>query len=232
MVKGEAHIPLDPATLGVTLTQRSNFAVQHLMAAARFSRMCGEIEERNKGLPLGPFFDDEFACVSATVLLATASLESYINEVWADGEKAFPGLEASARVQLMELTEGKPILEKFQRTLRVKGFAPLPEAQQPYVDTRAVVSLRNALVHFKPEWHHQQVKHKSIEDLLKGKFELNPFVGETGVFFPQRCMSHGCTTWVVHTVQRFVDAFCARAQLENKYLKFQDRVDPVYRSDA
>ena len=151
MVKGEAHIPLDPATLRVTLTQRSNFAVQHLMAAARFSRMCGEIEDRNKGLPLGPFFDEEIACVSATVLLATASLESYINEVWADSEKAFPGLEDNARVQLMELTESKPMLEKFQRTLRVKGFPPLPEGEQPYVDARGLVSLRNALVHFRPE---------------------------------------------------------------------------------
>ena len=159
MAKGEAHLPLDPATLKVTLRQRSNFAVQHLMAAARFSRMCGEIERRNKGLPLGPFFDEQIACVSATVLLATASLESYVNEVWADGDKSFPGLEENARVQLMELTEGKPILEKFQRTLRVKGFGSFPEAEQPYADTRAVVSLRNALVHFKPEWLDRQVKH-------------------------------------------------------------------------
>ena len=68
--------------------------------------------------------------------------------------------------------------------------------------------------------------------MLRGKFEVNPFVGETAVFFPQQCMSHGCTVWVVLTVQRFVEAFSARAQLENKYLQFRDRIDPVYRADA
>jgi hypothetical protein len=232
VVQGEAHLRLASVTSTITLRQRSNFAVQHLMAAARFSKMCGEIEDRNKGLPLGDFFTDEISCVSATVLLATASLDAYINEVWADGEQAFPGLDENVRVQFMELTEGRPVLEKFQRTLRLKGHAPLPEAKQPFEDAQALIRLRNALVHFKPEWHDRQTKHKDIEGLLKGKFALNPSIGETAVFFPQRCMSHGCTVWVIRTVQLFVDAFCTQAQLENKYLKFRDRLEADYRSGA
>lgn len=69
------------ATLGrPTLVQRSAFAVQHLMAAAKFSRECGVVQSENAGKPLGPFYDEQIACLSATVMLAVASMESNINE--------------------------------------------------------------------------------------------------------------------------------------------------------
>jgi hypothetical protein len=232
MIEGEANQQLGPVFGIATLRQRSNFAVQHLMAAARFSKMCGEIEIQNKGQPLGPFFDVQIGYVSATVLLATASLEAYINEVWADGENSFPELKDGIRLNFLELIEDKPILEKFQRTLLLKGVAPFPEGEQPYKDAQALIRLRNALVHFKPEWHDEQEQHKKIEKQLKGKFEINPFIGENGVFFPQQCMSYGCTKWAVLTVLSFVSDFCNRTPLENKYVKFQERIDPVYMPDA
>lgn len=51
-----------------------------MMAAARFSRLCGDVEIDHKGETLGSFFDEQISYVSASVLLATASLESNINE--------------------------------------------------------------------------------------------------------------------------------------------------------
>lgn len=232
MIKGDLSQQLEPTLDKPTLRQRSNFAVQHLMAAARFSRKCGEIENQNNGQPLGPFYDVEIGYVSATILLATASLESYINEVWADGEKSFPELTESIRLHLLELIEDKPILEKFHRTLMVKGVEPFSKGAQPYQDAQALIRLRNALVHFKPEWHDEQEQHKKLEKLLIGKFEINPFIGENSVFFPQQCMSYGCTKWAVFTAKDFVADFCYRTQLESKYFKFMDRINPIYVPDA
>ena len=48
----------------VELRQKSAFAIQHVKAARRFSRQCGEIESANIGKPFGPFFDEQVACVS------------------------------------------------------------------------------------------------------------------------------------------------------------------------
>jgi len=40
---------LEDMTAKITLRQRSNYAVQHLMAAARFSRQCGDVQENHQG---------------------------------------------------------------------------------------------------------------------------------------------------------------------------------------
>jgi hypothetical protein len=68
-------------------TQRSAFAVQHLMAAARFSRQCGAIQAGNIGKPVGPFLSEQIGYVSATIMLAVASMESNMNEYLVSVEK-------------------------------------------------------------------------------------------------------------------------------------------------
>lgn len=222
----------DPNFGKTGIRQRSNFAVQHMIAAARFSKMCGEFENENKGQPRVSFYTAETALVSATVLLTTASLESYINEVWSDGKKSLPELSDDIRKQLFELLEKKSTLEKFQSTLRIKGAPLFDKGAPPYQDTHALIELRNALVHFKPEWHDEQKHHKELEKQLKGKFEINPFAGSNDVFFPPQCMSYGCAKWAVLSAQSFVTEFSNRVHLENKYLKFLERIDPVFTPDA
>lgn len=208
------------------IRQKSAFAVQHLMAAARFSRMCGGIEIANAGKPLGSFFDEEIACVSAAVMLATASLESNINEYFSEVESSFPDLSESMRENIFELIEKKSILEKYQYALTFKGKTKFPIDKQPYQDTNTLIRLRNALVHFKPEWHDEQEEHKKLEKQLVGKFPINPFIGENGVFFPQQCISYGCTQWAVTTALRFMEKFSELSGLPFRFGKFLDRLNP------
>jgi hypothetical protein len=214
------------------MRQKSAFAVQHLMAAARFSIMCGEIEIANAGKPLGNFFDEEIACVSATVMLATASLEANINEYFSDIGASFPELPESLRECAFGLIEKKSSLEKYQYALTFKGKSTIPIGQQPYQDANALIRLRNALVHFKPEWHDEQDEHRKLERQLVGRFAINPFIGKDGVFFPQQCISYGCTQWAVNSALKFMEKFSDASGLPFRFRTFMDRLDPTVRCNA
>ena len=225
-ISGSGDLKSEPAKVEMKLRQKSAFAVQHIMAASRFSRMCGEIEIANRNNPLGEFFDQQIACVSATVMLAIASLESNINEYLSEPDTALPNLPGNSNHSILALIEKKPILEKYQHVLSFRGKEEYPTGKPPYQDADALVKLRNALVHFKPEWHDEQELHRKIERRLKGRFEINPAIGENGVFFPQQCMSYGCTKWAVNTAIEFMKDFSNRADLPYRFDKFVERINP------
>ncbi|WP_431064830.1 hypothetical protein [Methylotuvimicrobium sp.] len=225
-VTGSVNLKTGPAKVEMKLRQRSAFAVQHIMAAARFSRMCGEIESAYEDQPLGNFFDTQIGAVSATVMLATASIESNINEYLCEPEQVFPNLSGESPHSLVRLLEQKSILEKYQAVLSFRGVAEYPAGESPYQDVDALIKLRNALVHFKPEWHDEQELHRKIEGRLKGRFEINPAIGGNGVFFPQQCMSYGCTRWAVNTSLTFMKDFSKRSGLPYRFEKFSSHINP------
>lgn len=100
-----------PTKVKLKLRQKSAYAVQHLMAAARFSRQCGEVQNKHLGEPLGAFFDEQVACVSATVMLSVASLESNVNEYLSTPEKLFPNYPHHVTSEFCELVSTLRILK-------------------------------------------------------------------------------------------------------------------------
>jgi len=225
-ISGSGNLQDGPPHVEIKLRQRSAFAVQHMMAAARFSRMCGKIEIANQNQPLGDFYDSQIGNVSATVMLSTASLESNINEYLCEPEQIFPSLSGESSHSLVQLLEQKSILDKYQAVLSFRGIAEYPTGESPYQDVDALIKLRNALVHFKPEWHDEQELHRKIEGRLKGRFEINPAIGENSVFFPQQCMSYGCTKWAVYTSLAFMKNFSEHSGLPYRVEKFAGRIKP------
>lgn len=209
----------------LALRQRSAFAVQHLMAAARFSRQCGEIERINEGSELGSFYDEQKACVSASIMLSVASLESNINEHLVDSDTLLAELPSGARKQLNDLLSRRPILEKYERVLGAKDIQPFDQGVRPYQDVDILVAVRNELVHFHPEWHDEQERHRRLGERLKDRFELSPFISEkTGVLFPQRIVSHGCTKWAVQSSLAFMECFAEKVGLPSRFEQYMDRL--------
>lgn len=68
----QANMELESVKASIQLRQKSAFAVQHLMAAARFSRQCGEVQREHIGKSLGSFYDEQIACTSAAVMRCVA----------------------------------------------------------------------------------------------------------------------------------------------------------------
>src|SRR5262245_10168915 len=86
--------------VGLTMRVRSNFAVNHLIAAALFARKTAEIERLHTGTDLNPFFDEIMSYVSASILCAVAGLETYINELFLDADTCFPEYQEGAAGEL------------------------------------------------------------------------------------------------------------------------------------
>lgn len=208
--------------------QRPNFAVQHMIAAARFARLCYKVEDENAGAPFGPFYDEIISYVTATILLSVASLEANINEIFADVRDSiivFDGLDMNLLTEIWDLIEGKAILEKYQFVLVLKKKDRMNKGAQYYQFVDTLIKVRNALIHFKPEWLGEQQEHEKIGKLLRGKFTLSPFVSENDPIFPMRCMTHGFADWAVRSSLEFVQWFTQSADLPNRFAEFVDRMD-------
>jgi len=203
---------------------RSNFSIPHILAAARFSRLVAEIESENKGQPFGPFYDEILSFSTGCIFTCVASLESYANELFVDYEKNFPSMRSEIMERLWEFFEQKPLLEKFEFALLLRQAPKLDKSNHPYQDIDALIKLRNALTHFKPEWDDEQVVHSKVSARLKGRFVPSPFMGEGDPLFPKRWATHGCTKWAVSSCLDFVYEFEKLSGIEHRFTKFQDRL--------
>lgn len=211
----------------ITLRQRSNFAVQHMMAASRFARLCYEVERDNAQSAFGPFYDEIIHYVTATVLFSVASIEANINETFTDirdGLIVIDGLDINLLSEVWSLIEGKPILEKYQFALVLKKKSRMNTGYQFYQYASTLIKVRNAFVHFKPEWLGEQEEHENLGKALSGKFELSPFLAESDPIFPMRCMTYGFAEWAVESSLEFTKSFSQQAELPNRYASFLARM--------
>lgn len=213
-----------------SIQQRYNFAVQHLVAAARFARLCFQVEAINSGKPFGPFHDEIRSYATAAVFSSVAALEANINEVFADaqdGSISFGTVNSKLVNEIWELIETKQILEKYQFALLIQGKDRMSKGEKAYHYANTLITARNALVHFKPEWHHQQKMHEKISRILKGKFQLSPFLDENAPIFPMRCMTHGFADWAIRSSLNFVSRFAQESGTPNKFDRFLDRLKTI-----
>ena len=199
----------------MTLSVKAGIAVQHLAAAALFARMAGGIETRHRnGSPSDQDRAEHRSCVIAAILCAVAFLEGAVNELFSyavDGNtEMFPktergGPEAMAVFWADIERTGVSILTKYELAVSLGqlGSVSVGKGGAEYQSARALVKLRNALVHFKPEWDTALNEHAKLEVELKGKFAEDPFANAGDVFFPKRCLGHGCAAWAVDVARGF-----------------------------
>lgn len=208
---------LGPLTVTAHARTRFNLAVQHMLAAARFSRMVGELETEHKGEQFASFWEAILHCATASVLTAVASLESYANELFADRNQIFSAYRPDLMNELWKTYEQKRILGKFEFALLLLDKPPLDRGAKPYQNVEALIDLRNALTHFKPEWMDEADEHAKISKRLQGKFDGGPFLDSSELLFPRRWAGHGCTTWAVKGTLAFALEFESLAGLPQKY---------------
>jgi hypothetical protein len=202
-----------------------NFAVQHLLAATHFALASREIEQKNAGKPFGPHFDELLWTVSACVLASVAGLEAYANEVFVDRAGTLPEVNADIADKMWELSERRPVLEKFDAIHRLCGIGPLDRGSREAQDVSALVTLRNGLTHFKPQWDSEQATHAKISRLLEGRFEPSALIADKPTF-PRRWACSSCARWAVATARDFLLTLEASAGLPSKVGKHQDKMQP------
>jgi hypothetical protein len=208
--------------LTVTAKLAHSFSTQLIQSAALFSRLAGKIEKTCAVKPNGEMIVDYKSYVSGAVFAALSFLEATINELfWAvrENNEAVKVLSIEVIEALKSITEENLgriyILERFQVALALARKQLFDRGKTPYQDVNLLRVLRNALIHYVPEWVGDEPQ--KLEKILESKFSLSPFHGSASLFFPHRCLSHGCAKWAVESSLKFVNDFCKKVGLTPKY---------------
>jgi hypothetical protein len=214
-------IPVSGATFAVvgmsaTLSVRVNYAINHLAAAARLSRNVGQIKANNDTTRFGDWWIDMRDNAVSCLFLTSACLEAYANELFADRDKVFPNIPPHAVEKVWQLSERGPPISKLNIALDLLQKPKLDMASDLLKNISAVITLRNALTHFKPEWSHERDKHVKISDVLRNRFDYNQHLFQAEDIFPQAWIGHGCTQWAVDTTTNFLKHFESLAGLDDR----------------
>lgn len=202
---------------------RMNLSYFQMRAASQFARKAGEIERRHTGDEWGSSYDEITLHVLSAFVMAASSLEAFINETFLNANTYFPKHEKALKAKWPKY-EQKKVLDKFQLAMRLRAGQRMNSGTAVYQNADTLISMRNAVVHFKPEWSHEKRIQKKIEQRIHKKFPLSSFAQGDSVF-PDQCMSYGCARWCVETALAFVDAFCTQSGIENRYLQFSKYLD-------
>jgi hypothetical protein len=212
---------VDLRSTGLNLNFRPGFALAHMRTAVKLSVLCGDVEAKNKGARFGPFFDDIIDYSTACVTCSVAALECYINEIYIDRLVNFDGHSIKLMDDLWDVLERKSAFEKYQFALLLRNKEKLDPASQTIGNAKVLVKLRNALVHFKPEWIHLQEEHDRLGRSLDGRFAMSPFLLTAEPVFPMRCMSHAMTKWAISTIYQVIKEFSEASGIENRLERFE-----------
>lgn len=213
---------------GISGAVWTDIATQYLRSAHHFAELAEREEESGSVGAHTDAYGRHRSYVVAAILCSTANLETTINEIFASCAEegvSWHLLESSPthRGTLGSLwcddIRRLSTLRKYQLALRSGSLPEFAEDQPPYSDAALLVRLRNALVHYEPDWVYtersdgralEQGEMHKWERTLRNKFELNPLAGEKYPFWPERCLSAGCARWSAKAVGTFVTDFRER----------------------
>lgn len=199
------------------MSQDHLWAARHLVELARREEQRGEVGAHHDA------YRRHRSYVVGAVIGAACFLESAINETFSDVAEhghsdVVPACDPRHRDVLGGIwspgIERLSVLEKYDLALAVGLRPSIPKGEDLYANVKLTIGLRNALVHYKPEWVYgnddgdvpSDVMHR-FEKRLRGRFSLNPLAKTTYPFWPDRCLSAACAGWAADSVEAFVKRF-------------------------
>ena len=206
----------------MTAATQTNLSSLYLISACSFARRVKDLEVENEGRKFAEFWDEIFGYASATILTMVAALESYINEFFTDVYDNFASVDKNTLSIVVEAHEFNSVLEKFDLALKLKKLDKLKQGDQTFQNIKLLIQLRNALVHFKPEWGDEQKEHAKLSNKLRGRFEGSSFLSDSRLF-PRAWASHGCCVWTVESTIAFIEEFEDRAGSLKRLEQFKPR---------
>ena len=213
-------------TTRATASMRMQFAMHHLAGALVFSRQVCDIEAQHLGEPWGGTFYEEMSGPAIAVIMMTvAGMESYLNELFADSATHFSSSMLPIWKKGAKDFDRKPLLDKADWFLLLRSKQKINRNESLIHDVEALVTLRNALVHFKPEWDNELDRHKSVSKQLEGRFVRSSWMASEPGVFPKAWITGGCTTWAVNTAIKFVDHIADCSGIEKGKRVLLDRLN-------
>ena len=128
------------------------------------------------------------------------------------------------------------ILEKYQYALILMDCDKFNVTVSPYQNINILISLRNYLVHYKPDWvelkndENNKVQIVNLEKKLIGKFDINKIAKVYNDFFPNKYLGYGCTEWAISNSIQFVNDFYNKLDSEYIYKEIINKLRKTYRA--
>lgn len=234
---------------------RHSFEAQHLRAAAYFSRESYGLEQRFLAAPSKALVDElEYihrAYVTASIFSCVASLEALINNLFesiVDSGLGKLGLGKDYTVSMFpvrnrlsvrnvreiwpELRDRESTLNKYRLALLVYDKEPFARGEPPLQGVETLISLRNLITHYKPEWVTipsraapvpEYREYKRLEGALRhvannplAEF-LHSGTSDHPSFFPEKLLCQACAEWGVQQAFDFMKAFVTRLELQGHF---------------
>lgn len=210
---------------------RNYFSTYLLWAAKDFARLAKAIEANHDG-------DSRFdighrARVVAAVVSAASFLEAAVNEIYQDaadghgvsGDGHIAPLSPRTRELMSEwwaaVGDRSALLDKYQLLLVFAGKAKMDPGASPFQDAWFLISLRNALVHYKPESVAADVDHRFTKS-LRGKFSDNALMSGAGnPWWPDHALGAGCAEWAFRSAKALADAVCDAVGVSPNYRRHE-----------
>lgn len=213
-------ITVPAATCHMTAKSRANFTLYHLNSASINSKLAFDIEREYDKTESTPehIVQNYISHVSASIISSVAALESKINEYIADNKahlrKNISNLDSTFFSKFKQINQNKDVMSQISlitsAILKYKiintimyGNSRIDNKTEEAINL--IIKIRNALIHFTPEWDNQLIKHKEIEKSVKNHFSLSPLYSDESMFFPYRCLSVDCAQWAAITITSFIE---------------------------
>jgi len=199
-----------------------SFQREHLLAAGYFVAMAKRIESRGVATVGPEGMTRHRACVTGAIVSSVAFLESSINELYLEFQRAGDDgspIPTRAHTQLETLwpsAEGALLTLRYQMALQSVDAERFNERRSTYKNVQRLLELRDALVHHQPERHDERQRHQSLQRRLRTCFAPNTLLAARARWFPDLCLGAGCANWALRSVQAFSDEFCGRMAIPSR----------------
>lgn len=210
-------------TLSATIRTRVHFSLHHLFAACRSASRIKELEVSNSDKELGDFWSEILQNALCVTTASVAALESYANELYFEGGVLKSDVPPAAALELASLIDKEAVLNKFAVAHTVRLGAVLDRGRQEVQDVQALIRLRNAVVHFRPEWADAPVDHARLSNVLRYKFETSPFLPGQPIF-PMAWASASFGAWALRSTVGFLDYFFTQISATCPLAQFREKL--------
>lgn len=229
----------------VSIKTRANLSQTHLQNAELFRDKASTIEavfgdDDAPPAPKRKRADHKAYCFNAiisTISFLDATANQFVDDLEEDSTKIeqgndplfYPDINQQFRDDIVtapnrenRFRKASPPI-KFNVLLDIIGKDEFDRDSSPMEPVLALNRLRQELTHYSPEWvkggpkDHTENEYGFEKD-LQDRFDLNPLMAPGNAFFPDQCMSYGCTRWAVRHARALVTHFGRRIDVDIRSL--------------
>jgi hypothetical protein len=202
-------------------------SLDHLVTAVLSATHARDFEAGQRNPSLFDSHSEHTSACLACIFATVAYLEAAINEFFADAAEGIGDGLAKDRIVLTRIRSAwdvehrRTTLDKYDLALAVCDQRVFKKGEAPYQAVALLIRLRNALIHFRPEWQpgggspSEEAELSKLSVALLNSFPENALAKPYQPYFVQRCLGYGSSKWAITSSIAFVTEF--RARLGSSY---------------